>query len=468
MKKPALYISTVILLCSTAVSAQNKTSYFVESSTSRHQINPAFSPYQGYVGIPVVSNFETSSFSNLGSGTFLFPKNGTTYNFLNKNVSSAEFLSNLKSINYLDGLISFDIVDVGFRWKENFFWTVNVGVRGEYESSLPYELFSFLKNGMVNSQATVYNIENMDVSSNIYSQASIGFTADIPAVEGLSVGGKVKALFGLGSSEVSVDRMNIDLKSTQYTVSSAVSGYVAGRGIDLLENDQGKIDGVDFNPSQLNLSGYGFGVDLGIAYRISTGCALDGLKFSASVTDLGFVNYQKEHITGIRTNDGSVTYSGATITSLKSTDFTGTLEEIKTSFNDLLALRKSDVIGDQKHKLTTKIYAGVEYPFLKDKMHVGLLYNCRIGAYRTGHELTASWNYSPVRQFNVALSYSFLNSRQSLGWLLSFTPREGLNIFIGSDYTAFKYSSHGVPVNVGYVDINFGLSVPIQAKLVKK
>lgn len=466
MKRLALYISTALLLCTTAAMAQSKTSYFIESSTSRHQMNPAFSPAQGYVGIPVVSNVNISSFSNLGAGTFLFPKGGTTYNFLSSNVSANDFLSGIKSVNYIDGVGGFDIVDVGFRWKENFFWTVNVGVRSEIESSLPYEFFSFMKNGMVDRKSTVYNIEGMDIASNVYGQASIGFTADIPAVEGLSVGGKVKALFGLGGASMSLDKMNISLASDVYTVSSAATGYVVGKYIKLTENADGKIDEFDFDTKELGLSGYGFGVDLGIAYRISTGCALDGMKFSASVTDLGFVNYKADNVTGLKTNDGSATYSGAEITSLKSTDFTSTLDEIKDSFGDLLALRKAKG-EDQKKKLTTRIYAGVEYPFLQDKMRVGLLYHCRIGEYRTGHELTASWNYSPVRQFNVALSYSFLNSRQSLGWQLSFTPKVGLNIFVGSDYTAFKYSSHGVPVNTAYLDFNFGLSVPIQGKLVK-
>jgi len=428
-------------------------------------MNPAFSPVQGYVGIPVISNMETSSFSNLGAGSFLFPKNGTTYNFLSSSVTSDEFLSKLKPTNYMDGLVSFDIVDVGFRWKDNFFWTVNVGVRTEYESSVPYELFSFLKNGMVNSKSTTYNIENMDIAANAYGQASLGFTADIPSVEGLSVGGKVKFLFGLGGMNMSLDRMKIDLQSTQYIVSSALSGYVAGKGVELVENDKGRIDDITVDAAKSGIAGTGFGVDLGIAYRISTGSALDGMKFSASVTDLGFINYKSENVTGLKTNDGSVTYTGAEITSLSSVDFTGTLDEIKDSFGELLALRKAPGSESRKKKLTTRIYAGVEYPFLQNKMRAGLLYHCRIGEFRTGHELTASWNYSPVRQFNVALSYSFLNSRQSLGWMLSFTPRKGLNIFVGSDYTAFSYTSHGYPVNVGYWDFNFGLSVPIQWRL---
>jgi len=455
-------VSAVLAFFSVTAAAQTSTGYFVQNSTSRHLLNPAFSPEQGYVGIPVVSNLEVSTMSNLGVGSFLFPKEGTTYTFLSSQVSADEFLSKIHPMNYLDGMLSSDIVDVGFRWKENFFWTVNVGVRAELQSSLPSELFSFVKNGMVDSRMTVCDIGHMDVSSNMYGQAALGFTARIPSVEGLSVGGKIKALFGMGGASVSLDRWSVILQSDQYVVSSSAAGYLAGRFVLLKESDRKIIDiGIDWEKA--TVCGYGIGIDLGIAYRISTGCALDGLMFSLSAVDIGFVNYLADDITGIKMDDAAATFTGAAFTSLKNGDFSGRVKEMMLSLTELLAFRTEVNTEDRKMRLASKIFAGIEYPFLQDKMRAGILYHCTMGTFRTSHELTASWNYSPVRQFNVALSYSFLNSRQSFGWQLSFTPREGMNIFLGSDYTSLVNSARGLPVTAGFMNFSFGLSVPIQS-----
>lgn len=445
-----------------AAAAQTRTGYFVQNSTSRHFLNPAFSPEQGYVGIPFFSDVVTSAYSNMGAGTFLFPKNGSTYSCLSKMVTADEFLSCLDPVNYVEGQCHIGIVDVGFRWKENFFWNVNVKLRGDIDSYIPYEFFSFVKRGMADAESTVYVIENMNVSSDVFGQASVGFAANIPSIEGLSIGGALKALLDLGDSYISLNRMTIELSRSEYTASTSLSGFVAGKYLSLVEDRVGKVIGLEIDPSDLSLCGYGLGLDLGIAYRISTGCALDGLQFSASLTDLGFITLLSDGMTGLVTNELPVTYSGAGLTRLKSTDFTGKLNEIKDSFNELITINKEKRNENHTQKLSSEIYAGIEYPFLRNKMHVGILYYCRFGVFRTGHELSVSWNYSPVRQFNMALSYSFLNSRKSLGWMFSFTPRKGMNIFLASDYTSLQYSSHGIPVQSGYLNLSLGLSVPIQ------
>lgn len=465
MKK--IFLVMVLVSVSVCLPAQNKTSYFVDNATNRHLLNPAFAPEQGYVGIPFLSNLQASTYSNLGAGTFMFPKGGTTYSFLNKNVSADEFLAGIKPVNGFDVFLNEDIVDFGFRWREHSFWTVNIGFRTEIENDMPYDLFSFVKKGMVDMQSTKYNISNVDVEANSYAQVALGFSSEIPSVEGFRIGGKLKAILGIGSAQISVNRMDVELANSQYTVSSASNGFTAGKWFYLTEDENGKVNGVEIDQDQIGLAGYGAAVDLGLSYTLSTGSAADGLRFSLSAVDFGFIKYNSDVLKDVYSTDGKITYTGAEITRLQSTDFNSTLENIKEDLLDLVAIRQKDAVSGRTKALSGKIYAGVDYPFLQNKMRVGLLYFCRLGQYKTQHEMTLAWNYSPVKAFNVALSYSFLNSRQTFGWLLSFTPKRGVNIFLGSDYTAFKYSAHGYPVNTGYFDINFGLSVPIQYKYVE-
>ena len=43
-------------------------------------------------------------------------------------------------------------------------------------------------------------------------------------------------------------------------------------------------------------------------------------------------------------------------------------------------------------------------------------------------------------------------------------PRKGLNVLLGSDYTAFRYSPQGIPVKKAFLGVNLGVSVPIGQK----
>ena len=130
----------------------------------------------------------------------------------------------------------------------------------------------------------------------------------------------------------------------------------------------------------------------------------------------------------------------------------------------IVTFRKSELESDKILRLTTKFYAGVDYSFLKDKMNVGLLYVGHFSPLRDHHEMMVSFDYAPTEWFDVALSYSYMNTRTSIGWLLTFTPGKGLNVLLGSDYTAFRYSPQGIPVNKAFLGVNLGVSVPIGQK----
>ena len=101
-------------------------------------------------------------------------------------------------------------------------------------------------------------------------------------------------------------------------------------------------------------------------------------------------------------------------------------------------------------------------------MNVGLLYSARFGRFRTESELTLAWNYAPVRSFDIALSYSLLKTHSTFGWLITYVPKRGVGIFVGSDYTPLNYTAlrvHGVklpvPAREFVLDVNFGLTISL-------
>lgn len=465
MKKINIFIAVIVLLSlSMVVEGQSKTNFFVQNSTMRHNYNVASAPDQGFVGFPALSNINFSNYGNFGASTFLYQlDNGKTGLFLNPEVGTDDFLNSLPDVTHESMYLNYDLFNAGFFTFKNSFWTIGLGVRTELNATMPKELFRFAKQGMAEGSSSNYLIEQTTINAQMYGQLYLGYSQGLDKlVKGLRVGGKLKLLVGLEDIDMAIESLNVQMGADSWLASARGKGHIYGGGINLYENERGVVDSLEFDASTLGVSGFGAAIDLGFEYRISQGTPVDGLTFSFSVVDLGFISYSQNKST-LLTNDGSntFTYDGFSNIDFNNFDFSDQLDELKDDLVDMASFSQESADAAQVQALSAKIYAGVEYPFLKDKMRVGLLYSGKFGRYRNQHELTVAYNYAPVRWFDVALSYSFLNSQQSIGWLITFVPRKGLNIFFGSDYTQFSYSKQGIPVNKSYLDFNLGISIPL-------
>lgn len=77
MKHNIKYILSVCIgiALTMGLSAQTlNSSYFMEKMTKRNQLNPALKTPNGYVSFPALGNFYLGVNSNLGLGTFLYPR----------------------------------------------------------------------------------------------------------------------------------------------------------------------------------------------------------------------------------------------------------------------------------------------------------------------------------------------------------------------------------------------------------
>lgn len=451
----------------TAINAQSRTSYFVRNSTQSHYFNAAFVPDQGYVGVPLLNGIDIQIGSNFGPSTFLFPlSNGKTGLFLNPEVNSASFLEGLGDVTYLDAGIGYNIIDAGWFTGKDSFWTVSLGVDVNLDSSIPKEVFRFLKQGM-ETDPQHYSISNLGVGADAYASLSVGYSRGLDKlVKGLRVGGKVKFLASVADVQMNIDKLDIDMSSSSWNVSALGTGHILGGGIVPAFNEEGYVNGVAFDPSAIGVGGLGVAFDLGAEYRISEGTPVDGLRFSVSVTDLGFISYSKDKSRMLKA-DRSFQFDGF--------ENIGTEEGLESQMdqvlNDLMGLAsfsEEEVDKAQTRTLAATLYAGVDYSFLKDKMNVGLLYSARFGRFRTENELTLSWNYAPVRSFDIALSYSLLKTHSTLGWLITYVPRKGIGLFVGSDYTSLNYTAlqyegikFPVPSRKIILDVNFGFTISL-------
>ena len=428
-----------------------RTSYFMEGTHYRQQLNPALAPGRGYLNLPVIGTFNASvNSSTLGYQDVMdIIDNSEGGDFF----KSDAFINKLDNLNNLNVNLSTDILSAGW-YKGKNFWSFNIGLRNDIGASIPKGMFEFLRE--MDGLSAYDNLERLSninqkvghqsLEINSYAEVGVGLARNI--TERLTVGARVKALLGVG---------NLKLDINNIVVTSNLSGYNTGDLNDLngraeirvdatLENssklielseDDGVIDEIEFGT--FGLAGYGLGIDLGASYKL-----MDKLTLSASLLDLGFMKWSK--------NNTSV----AKATANQSYDLTNSSDRYEfvdkvasgevLNFDMLNMTLDKSAQKDRNTSLTSTLVLGAEYELLGDLLAVGALYTGRFAKPETLNELTLSANIRPKNNLNLALSYSlWQGSGKTFGVAAKLGP-----IFVGTDYMFFGKDTKNLNAYIGF------------------
>lgn len=457
----------VLLLLLFSVNAQAqflRTSYFMEGSHYRQQLNPALMPGRGYVNIPVIGAFNATVNSSLGYQDVLdIIDNSEGDDFF----MSSDFRNRLKSTNSLNLNLSTDILSAGWH-KGKGFWSFNVGIRADMGATIPKSMFDFLYNmdGFdaedLNSYQNLHEmVGEQKLEINSYAEVGLGYARSINSR--LTVGAKVKALLGVGNMKLAINNINIqsdvngfdtsDINNVDWTkVNGKASIDVDAtlessfKGLELTESEDGYIDDFDFDAGKIGLAGYGVGIDLGATYKV-----LDNLTVSASILDLGFIKWSKNATTVARAGVQQNYDLSDPSDRMEFADLVSSGEVLNF---DMLQMGKDEAAAASRTtRLTSTLVLGAEYELLNKWLVLGALYTGRFAQPKALNELTLSANVRPTNYFNVALSYSMLQSAgKSFGLALKLGP-----LFVGTDYMFLGKNSKSVN---GFL----GLSIPLNKK----
>ncbi len=443
MKKTALLLLSLMLAA--GVAAQNPSAYFMEGSTFRSQFNPAFAPLRGYVNIPGLGGINVTMGGNLSADRIFYPRDGKLVTLLDNAVSASTALGDLKTRNLLGIDTRINLIGFGaFTRNHKNFWSFDLNVRVNEDTSLPYSLFEFLKKGASN------DIRDVSISADSYIEA--GFNYSFPLMnDRLYIGIRGKFLVGAARARLHYDRLNATLDEDAWRVEATgvLDITAAGTTIETSANDNGEMvykpKDIDFKPKKP--AGYGFAVDLGATYDI-----LPDLQASLSVNDLGFISWSKKHNVSGR--------------SVKELMFTGVEVDAGGSSKqpdfdlDILEFTPVEAQGSSK-MLRASVNAGLEYEVWRHKIGIGLLYTARFWEYKTLHNITGSVNFHPVRWFTLTGSYSVIDNRGgAFGLALNLNP-SWINFFIATDVLTTKHTPQWLPVKQSAMNITLGLGVPI-------
>ena len=425
-----------------------RSSYFMEGTSSRLQLNPGLQPTRGYFNVPVLGGLNGSVSSNvLGFSDIIDVLDSGEDLFAND-----DLYGRLKGNNRLNLTGNTEILSFGWYTGKGF-WSVNVGLRADVGASIPKSMFEYMRDANGFSLATGiqnYTIGNESFHVNAYGEIGLGYSRQI--TDKLSVGGRVKVLLGIARAEMAVDNFDISvddaLVNGDYTnlnpyqtygramVNARVSTTMKGGGLSFDETT-GQIDGFDIDGSNFGIAGAGFGIDLGASYKV-----WDNLTVSAAVLDLGFIKWKEGETTVAAPANGSFEVTGSNYQDFIDGDF--------LSMDRFNFVQDKEAAENAKTTLASTILLAGEYGLLDNKLSVGAIYTARFAEPKTLNELTLSATYRPKSWFNIAGSYSPIQAGgKSFGLALKLGP-----LFLGTDYMFFGNSSKAV-------NAFLGLSIPL-------
>ena len=494
----------IMLVCTLSANAQFlRTSYFMEGTHYRQQLNPALTPTKGYFNLPVIGAVNaTVGSTSLGYQDIIdIIDDGDDF------YTKPDFMNRLKDNNKLNVNFSTEILSAGW-YKGKNFWSFNIGLRTDIGANLTKNMFTFLNEMETveeNWRNSNYDISGQQLNINAYTEIGLGLSRQINSR--LTVGARVKALLGIGNMELKLNRvaMSANLPSDQqinqwssesywnsmspsqaaqaaqelkdkfnnYHANLTVGAELKSsfKGLELQE-EEGKdyVTDFDFDSGKLGIAGYGFGIDLGASYKI-----LDNLTVSASVLDLGFISWSKSSTKIASANPDPIDIKGSTYANMVDPNNPNTvMNAVNQLQNDaqgymdrvtngdvldygMLQLEVSDAKESRKSRLASILVLGAEYGFFNNKLAVGVLSTTRFVQPDALTELTFSANYRPKSWFNVALSYSAIQSAgKSFGLGLKLGP-----LFVGTDYMFLGKNSNSVN---GFV----GVSIPLGGRKASK
>ena len=494
----------MMLVCTLSANAQFlRTSYFMEGTHYRQQINPALTPTKGYFNLPVIGAVNaTVGSTSLGYQDIIdIIDDGDDF------YTKPDFMNRLKDNNKLNVNFSTEILSAGW-YKGKNFWSFNIGLRTDIGANLTKNMFTFLNEMETveeNWRNSNYDISGQRLNINAYTEVGLGLSRQINSR--LTVGARVKALLGIGNMELKLNKvaMNANLpndaeitkwssesywssmtpsqaaqaaqelkdKFNNYHANLTVGAELKSsfKGLELKE-EEGKdyVTDFDFDSGKLGIAGYGFGIDLGASYKI-----LDNLTVSASVLDLGFISWSKSSTKIASANPDPIDIKGSTYANMVNPNDPNTVMNAVNQLQndaqgymdrvtngdvldyDMLQLEVGDAKESRKSRLASTLVLGAEYGFFNNKLAVGVLSTTRFVQPDALTELTFSANYRPKSWFNVALSYSAIQSAgKSFGLGLKLGP-----VFVGTDYMFLGKNSNSVN---GFV----GVSIPLGGRKANK
>jgi outer membrane protein OmpA-like peptidoglycan-associated protein len=451
--KKIVYLFYFLLFTATSYAQQNFVLYNMPFIPQSVYANPAQIPASRInIGLPGISSFYTC-FGNSGFKLDdLFKTTGgvTTYNV-------DGLIGNLKTNNYITTSVHIDLLSFGFKVKKNYF-SFNLTEKADIWLRYPKAFLDFIWKGNGAFLGTQQNF-NFGINATHYREWGFGYTREL--TEKLTVGGRLKVLSGME---------NVWTAKSDVTFYTDPNDFSYKASSDILVNTSADTAGFNhFNASKyfLNFKNLGLGVDLGANYKLN-----DKFSFSASLIDLGYINWKSNTTNYQSKNPGAAfIYKGVGLSALgvDTVKFDKVMQKMTDSLSKTFDITKNNH-NSYKTYLPAQMYVGANYS-LNEKNIAGLLLYGQIldKTFRPGITLSMSSRVGKV--LTSSLSYSIFNrsyGNVGFGFSLNIGPVQlymvsdnVLGMILFNDYKTKDGSGFMAPAYAKYLNIRTGLNITL-------
>ena len=442
------FFALVIPVVSSA--QQTNTMYFMPRLPQMSFMNPAFQPECNfYLSFPGISEVNLNMGNNsLSYNDIIFdsPVNDSLITFLHPQADPADFLSQLKPSNDLFTEFSTNIFGFGFRAGQGYF-SFHIKERSQLNFSYPKDFMTFMLEGNQQMKGQTMDFNHFNLFTNHHLEYSMGYAGQVGNKLGFGV--RVKYLNGIANLQSK--QFDLQMYTSTSGDSLAVNSHIDMRGsmpLDVEPDSLGFIDQVEeIEPSVSDVfANPGIALDFGVTYQLT-----DELEISASVTDLGFINYN--NFVHNYTINGDFSFTGIDVSSEfdEGENNFEPAEQITDSLKEQIQFSYAE--NQFLHFLGPRIYVGGNYR-LNDRVDLGLVSRTRFLGGELKQSFTLSANTRPIRGVSLSASYSVMNrAYNNLGLGL------GLRLGPFQVYTVSDVISAGLwPESTRAFNLRFGLN----------
>jgi hypothetical protein len=446
-------------------------------------MNPAIKPANRfYLGIPVLSGFSVGFGNDFLELSDIFIPNlkaDSIIAFQNPDFDLQRLASKLKDKNTVMTDAQIQLIGIGFPIGKNISASVEITDRLNMKMVFPKEMMNLFINGPDALVGNTLSLAGLNIRSQLYREYAFGIQGSV--MKDLRIGGRIKYLSGITS--FALDNRNFSLKvnnDLSQTVTADATLGVSGKetlnrifvanGIGGSASTDIKGFFLDYirNPGKNS----GFAADLGAVYNLG-----NLFTFSASVTDLGYINWKddlKSYDANNSFNLPGITFADVVNQTFSIDDMIGHLvDTIKANF-----VENTNPVAF-KTMLPTAINAGASFNVGKI-FSAGVLSTTRIFAGQAKQSVTLSANAYLGSIFSASASYSIANySYDNLGFGLAFKAGFAQIYLLADkipvqwDKIYFKKSGNdyfGVPMpsHLNMINIQMGMNICFGKPVTKK
>ncbi|MCK9254417.1 MAG: hypothetical protein GX793_03385 [Bacteroidales bacterium] len=312
-----------------------------------------------------------------------------------------------------------ELLNIGIK-LENMYLTFALSEKFNYGFSLPYDLFEFAVHGNIPymREGKPHNLNGFGLYLNHYREFAVG--ASMNANEDLSLGGRVKFLFGQSNFNTDIKKLSIytdpenyimtwtsDMKiqtSSPFTYNYLMTPDSINFSINQEEFDELTEDGAMAMASAflLNMKNIGLGFDFGANYKISPEIEVYG-----SLTDFGFISWNNNPYNFI--SKGKYDFRGIEFKVFDDSD-DKIQESVDNLVDTLINTFKFDLLETNYMTwLPSSLYLGAKYKF-HEKLHFNVLYRGEIYKKSYLQSLTIGASSNITDWLSAYLTWSYANN----------------------------------------------------------